>query len=129
MRALLRDLAHLRQAPHLKSARIGEDRPAPVHEAMQTLVSLYHFEPRTQEQMKCVAEHDFGANGLQILRRHRLDGPIGADRHECRRLDRAAREVEPAAARGAVLRQQIEAHCAHVPERAIADGVRNIASP
>ncbi len=110
VRPFLGDLAHLRQAPDLEPARVGEDRPAPMHEAMQPLMSFDDFEPRPQVKMKGIAEHDFGADGFEILRRHRLDRAIRAHRHERRRLDRAARELEPAAPRRAVLRQQVETH-------------------
>ena len=79
--------------------------------------------------MKRVSEHDFRANGFEILGRHRLHGSIGSDRHECRRLDRAARECQAAPPRRPVLREQIELHRAHATSLALREGVRNIASP
>src|ERR1700674_4386125 len=97
MRALLADFSHLRQAPHLKPAGIRQDRALPMHEAMQSLMCRDYLEARPQIQMKGVAEYHFGSDSLEILRRHRLDRSVGAHRHECRRLDAAARELEPAA--------------------------------
>ena len=103
----------------------------PVHEAMQAAVRADHLEARTQKQMEGVAEDDFGADALQILGGHGLDRAVGAHRHERRRLHAAARELKPAAPRGAVRAEQRETHrgCAHGRGRAAADAVSSMASP
>ena len=59
--------------------------------------------------MKGIAEHDLRAERLEFLGRHRLDRAVGADRHEGRRVDHAARQVQAPEARGAVGAQQLEA--------------------
>ncbi len=108
-----------------------------MHEAVQSLMRRDDLEARSQIQVKGVAEHDFGADFFEILRRHRLDRTVGADRHERRRLYGAAREFEPAAPRRAISRQQLEPHrpkgaavrSTHARCSADAEGVRNITSP
>ena len=114
-----------------------------MHEAMQPLMRRDDFEARPQIEMKGIAEHDFGADWLEILRRHRLDRAVSADRHERRRLHGAARKCEPAAPRRAIARQQFEAHgsqaaiaavaaaarSAHARSNAVLAGIKNIASP
>ena len=87
------------EAEDLEAAGVGEDGPAPVHEAVQPAMRAQDFVARPQHEMKGVAEHDLGAEALELLGRHRLDGAVGAHRHEGRRLDGAMRE--PAAVRGA----------------------------
>jgi hypothetical protein len=54
-----------------------------------------------EHEMECIAEHDVRAQAFELLGRHRLDGAVGSDRHECGRLDRAMREREAATAGGA----------------------------
>ena len=103
-----------------------------MHEAVQARVGLDDLESGPQIQVKGVAENDFGARLHELLGRHRLHRAVSADRHERRRLDAAAREVEPAPARVAIGREHLETHarrCAHGAARAPAAGLRNIASP
>jgi len=66
---------------------------------------LNDVESRPQIQVKGVAEHDLGADGLEVFRGHRLDRSVGSHGHERRCLDRAAREFQTAAPRRAVLCQ------------------------
>ena len=142
MRSLFADFPHLGQAPDLKTAGIREDGPPPMHEAMQPLMRCDDLQAGPEIQVKSVAEHDFGAYALEILGGHGLDRAVCADGHERRRLDGAAGELEPAAPRRAVLRQELEAHRAQLRAMrrcrvhhalsgadADVDGVRNIASP
>src|SRR5690606_21385056 len=111
--ALLRDLPLVRQREDLEAARVGEDRPVPAREAVQAAVRLDDLQPRAQEQVEGVAEDHLRAERAQLAREHPLDGAVGADRHERRGFDRAARERHPPAARGAVGAQQPERHPAH----------------
>ena len=130
VRTFFGDFPRLRQTPHLKTAGIREDRPLPMHEAMQPLMCRDHLEAGPQKQMKGVAEHDFGADAYQVLWRHGLDRAVSTDRHERRRLDGAAWKCEPPAPRRAVARQQIEPHrAAHARSNAELPGIKNIASP
>src|SRR5690606_30036490 len=110
LHAVLVDLAQLLEAEDLKTARVGQDRAAPVHEAVQAAVSAHDVGPRAQHEVEGVAEHDVGAEVLELLGRHGLDAAVSADGHEGRRLYRAARECQAAAPRGAVLTEHGEAH-------------------
>jgi hypothetical protein len=106
--ALLVDAAHLGEAEHLEAARIGEDRALPVHEAVQPVVGVDHRRARAQHQVKRVAEDDARAEGFQLLRRHRLDRPVGAHGHEGRCLDLPAWQRHAAATGAALGAQQLE---------------------
>src|SRR5690606_19503489 len=66
-----------------------------------------------QEQVEGIAEDDLRAQFLDLPRQHALDRAVGADRHERRRLDGAARERDAAAAGGAVGAEQLELHATH----------------
>ena len=133
--ALLGDLAAVRQREHLEAAGVGEDRPVPAREAVQAAVRFDHVQARAQVQMEGVAEDDLGAELADLFGQHALDRTIGADRHERRRFHRAARESQPAAARGAVGLQPrtcSKRHAAHARSPARhghVDGHSNIASP
>jgi hypothetical protein len=70
--------------------------------------ALHHLDARPQRQVVEVGEEDLGAGGLELLRRDPLDRPEGADRQEGRRLDGAVRSGEPAAARRAAGRENLE---------------------
>ena len=124
--ALLGHLAPVREREHLETARIGEDRAVPRHEAVQAAVRLDHLEPRAQEQVEGVAEHHFRAEVSQLPGQHALHRTVGADRHERRRLDRSTREGHAATPRAAVLAQQLELHAAHAWD---SFGHNSIASP
>ena len=82
--------------------------------------------------MKRIAEDDFHVHAGKFLGRHRLHRAVRADRHEGRRFDRAAREVQAAPARHAVRAEQFEAHAqrrVHGRSSTPAAGVSNVASP
>ncbi len=83
-----------------------------------------------EHQVEGVRKHHLRAAGEEFFGRHALDRPVRADRHECRRFDGAARELEATAARDTVLREQLEFH-ARSPRsaRTAGSGVTNIASP
>ena len=55
-RALLVHRAFVRQGENLKSARVGEHRTIPVHEAMNAAELLEHLRARAQQQMIGVGE-------------------------------------------------------------------------
>jgi hypothetical protein len=106
--AFFTDLPELAQREHLEAPGVGEDRALPAHEAMQAVVRGDHVESRSQPQMKRVAEHDLRVHFHQFVRCHRLDGAIGADRHEHRGLDGAVRERDAGAPGRAIGREDFE---------------------
>src|SRR5581483_3634578 len=108
--ALLRHLAQRAEAEHLETAGIRENRAFPMHEAMQPAVRADNLDSRAQHQMKRVAENDLRPDIAQLLRRHRLDRAVGADRHERGRFDDTALEDHAPAPRRAVIREQLEFH-------------------
>jgi hypothetical protein len=77
---------------------------------VQAAVLRDHVQPRPQPEVEGVAEHDLRAERVELLRRHRLHRAVSAHRHERRRIDAAVRELEDAAARGAVGAQDLELH-------------------
>jgi hypothetical protein len=56
-----------------------------------------YVEPRPNEQMIGISEDDLGFQLMQFPRVFRLDGSLGPDRHERRRLDHAVAGGQPAA--------------------------------
>jgi hypothetical protein len=117
--AALVDRAQGRQRQHLIAARIGEDRPIPIHESVQAAEPLDALRPRTQHQVIGVGEHDLGAGGGDRRRRHRLDRRSGDDRHEGGSLYSAVCGVQAPRAGRAVAAAQLEAEAlgAHAPSR------------
>src|SRR5713101_5271373 len=101
--SLVRDLALLGQRVDLETARVGEDRSGPAHEAVEPAHLRDHLRPRAQKQVIGIAEDDLRADARQVVgsdRLHRARRPHG---HELRRVDAAVRQLEHAAAGGAVL--------------------------
>ena len=74
--------------------------------------------------MKRIAEYDFGAETLELLRGHRLDRAIGPDRHESRSLKGAVPRLHPTATRSPVFGKTLECQA----QEGILAG-RNMASP
>ena len=109
LHAVVAELADLRQAEDLESTGVGEDRARPAHEVVQATEVAHHVGAGAQEQMVGVAENDLGAGAREVLGRERLHGGLRAHRHEDGGLHRAVRGGEPAAARGAVGREELEA--------------------
>jgi hypothetical protein len=102
------ELAQVLERHHLETARIGQDRPRPIHELVQPAQCRHALGARPQHQMEGVAEHDLRAGLGDRLRQHRLDRARSAERHESRRLDRAVRGRDAAATGGAVAGQKLE---------------------
>jgi hypothetical protein len=99
----------------------------PAHEAVQPVpMESDDLGAGAQRQVEGVAEHDLRAQSRELLRVHALHGAIGAHRHEGRSIDRAVRQMQSSAARGAVSMQQFKAQ-AHA--RAPGAGKISIASP
>jgi hypothetical protein len=65
---IVRDLAPLCQAEHLKTARIGQDRAVPTHEPVQPTQLGYYVSARAQVQMVGITQDELGAQTVQITR-------------------------------------------------------------
>ncbi len=74
--------AELGQRHDLIAAGIGEDRPVPMHEAMQAAEPGDALGARPQHQMIGVGEEDVGARRLHVFGEHGFDRGASADRHE-----------------------------------------------
>src|ERR1039457_4404724 len=78
------DLSQFSQTEHLESAAIGQYRPFPVHESVQTAQLLHQPVSWAQVKMICVGQDDLGIDRQQVLRSHGLDSSICSHRHENR---------------------------------------------
>jgi hypothetical protein len=101
--AVLADPAELGERHHLKAARVGQDRPFPMHECVQPTKLGDAFGAGAQHQMIGVAENDVGAGGGNVLGEHRFYRGAGADRHEGRRADQPAWRHDNAGPRRAIM--------------------------
>ena len=106
--AFVLDLAQLRQRHDLEAAGIGENRPRPIHEAVQAAERCDAFSARTQHQVIGVGKHDVGAGCTHRLGREAFHRCLGADRQEGRGSDCAVRRRDLAAAGNAIGGQQTE---------------------
>ena len=91
MRALFRDLANLRERENLVTAAVGQDRPVPVHEAMQSAEMPNHFHSGPNEKVIGVSENDLRLSSRSSRGLTAFHAPLRPDRHESRRLDHAMR--------------------------------------
>ncbi len=127
--ALLVDLAQRAEAEHLETARVGQDRAVPVHEFMQAAMPADDVGARPQHEVEGVAEDDLRTGAAHLLRRHRLDRAVGADRHERRRLHAAAGKFQAAAAGGAVRGGDFKSHDSAAGSSGSPRALMNMASP
>ncbi len=74
----------------------------PADQLVQAAKARDALRRRAQHQMVGIAEDDVGAGLADLVEIHRLDRADGADRHEGRRADRAARHGDFAEARAGV---------------------------
>ncbi len=77
------------QREHLEAAAIREDGSLPGHHPVQAAEFRYQLLPRAKRQVVGVGQHHLRAGGFHLLRRHGLDGPVGADGHEGGGFDRS----------------------------------------
>ena len=68
------------------------------HESVEPAEVSHHVHARSHEEVIRVAEDDLCPERAEFIRRAAFHGRLRADRHEDRRLDRAVRGHEPAAA-------------------------------
>ena len=106
--AFLALLGQRRQAHHLITAAVGQDRAVPAHEIVQAAEPRHALGARAQHQMIGVAENDVGAGPAHFGGTHRLDRRGGADGHEGGGADFAALHPDDARARGAVGRGDLK---------------------
>jgi len=92
--AVVIDAARALQAEHLEAPGIGEDRPVPAHEAVQSAVRRHELGSGPEVQVVGVGEHDTRAQLGEVARLHALHRGLGADGHEAGRLDVAVRRLE-----------------------------------
>ncbi len=100
----------LAETPDLKPARVGQDRPRPAHELVQSTQSLDHIGAGAQRQMIGIGQNHLRAHPGQLGRIERLDRGLRPNRQKRRGPNRAVGRVEspgPGAA-GAVARQNGE---------------------
>jgi len=77
-------LAGLRQREDLEAARIGKHGIRPAHEPMQATQPSHHVVPGTQVEVICIAQHERGAQLLDLCGRESLDRCLRADGGEDR---------------------------------------------
>src|SRR6201991_146601 len=81
---------------HLKPAAVGKRRPMPVHERAESACLLNDVGTRLQIQVICVGQNSLRAKLFHGLRYYGLDGGLGADGDERRRVDVAVRGTDDA---------------------------------
>jgi len=123
-RPFLGDRRQILEAEDLEAAAVGQDRSGPVHEAVETAEALDQLMAGPDEEMVGVAEDDLGPHLQQILRGHRLDGGLGADRHEDRRLEDAVPGPDLAAPGGTFAGSGMKGEWVHGVPGILADSDR-----
>ncbi len=89
--AALVEFSQLRQRHHLEAAGIGEDGPGPAGEFVQPAELGHALRARPQHQVIRVTQDDVGAERMNLVGIHGLDGAAGAHRHEGRRAHHPTR--------------------------------------
>ena len=109
--AVVVDAPEVAQTEDLEAAAVRQDRALEAHEAVQPSEACDERRPRPHREMKGVREDHLGAELAELPRRHRLDGPVGPDRHEGGGLDGSVcgPEASPPRARPRIGRQDLEA--------------------
>ena len=79
-----------------------------MREIVQVAVRGNDLSAGTEPEVKGVAKDDLDTHRLQLFGCHRLDGAVGADWHEGRRLDVATRKIQPTPPGGLVAAQQFK---------------------
>ncbi len=97
---------------HLKAAGVGDDRPVPVHEPVQSAEALDQLSTGVEHQVKRVAQHHVVAEILDLYRQQSLDGGLGGKWREGRCANIAVGGAQPSGAgiSGAVAHFDGEGH-------------------
>lgn len=96
--ALVGDLAQIVEAENLKAARVGEYRPIPRHEPVQSAHLPNRLDPRPQIKMVSIGQKNLHTQLFQYILRNALDRAERSDRHKHRRLNLSMRSDELARA-------------------------------
>ena len=94
--AVLTDPAKPLEREHLKAARVGQHRPRPRGEAVESAHGADDVLPGTQVQVVGVAQDDLRAGARDIGRAQAPDHAVRAHRHERRGLHRPVRQGQRA---------------------------------
>src|SRR5262245_57044777 len=86
---IFRDLSERSKAEHLVAPAVGEDRPVPIHEAVEARSPFERFRPGAEIQVVRITEENLGAGLLQSRRRQCLYRTLSSDRHKCRGKERS----------------------------------------
>ena len=118
--ALVERQDRVAQREDLKTAGIRENRPTPAGKRMETAEVADDVGPWAEVEVIGVGEHDTRADLPHLVWMERLDGRLGAYRHEGRRRDRAMCGLEYPGSSGAVRGGQREpAHRVDAPTEAL----------
>jgi hypothetical protein len=67
LRTLFVDAHQWAKRDHLKSTRVGQDRPIPLHELVEAAEALHPLMPWAQIEVIGVGEDDLGTERLQLF--------------------------------------------------------------
>ena len=100
--SLLVDAHLVGERGHLEAAAVGEPRPAPAREAVQSAELRHHVLAGPLVEVIGIREQDLRARRGELLGRYPAHRAVGGHGHERGRGDRAVRGLEHAAARVAI---------------------------
>ena len=106
--AFFGDLAQIVQAENLEAAGVGENRPRPRHEAMQSAQLADLLDSRPQVEVISVSQKNLDAEFLENVLRNALDRGQRSHRHEDWGFDFAMRRDQTAGAGGAGVSLDLE---------------------
>ena len=103
-------------AEGLVPAAVGEDGAVPTHESVQAAGVVDALDTGAKVEVIGVAEDGLGSQALDLVEGEALDGGLGGDGHEQRRLRRTVGRGNLPAPRGAIGGDQLKADrwCVHL---------------
>jgi hypothetical protein len=105
------------QRHDLESARIGEDRSWPIHEAMETALARNPVGAGPQHQVVCISQDALASRRSNRIGGHRLDGSRCAHGHKCGCVERAMGCMQDSRPRATVGSQNLEMEMRDPPGR------------
>ena len=111
--AIFLDLAQFTQAENLEAAGIGENRPRPCHETMQSTEIADGLDSRAQIKMVGIAQQDLNAKIFEEVLGHAFDRGERANRHKYRGFDFAMgrNQSSGTGGAGAGFNLKLKGHC------------------